>query len=56
MRSESVKEIATALSNFQGKMTAVKKDSTNHSISLNTLPLIPSGNLSVNPYQRTDWV
>jgi len=29
MRSESVKEIATALSNFQGKMTAVKKDSIN---------------------------
>jgi hypothetical protein len=29
MRSESVKEIATALSSFQGKMTAVKKDSTN---------------------------
>jgi hypothetical protein len=29
MRSESVKEIATALSNFQGKMTAVKKDSVN---------------------------
>jgi len=29
MRSESTKEIATALSNFQGKMTAVKKDSTN---------------------------
>ena len=29
MRSESIKEIATALSNFQGKMTAVKKDSIN---------------------------
>jgi len=29
MRSESVKEIATALSNFQGKMAAVKKDSVN---------------------------
>jgi hypothetical protein len=29
MRSESTKEIATALSNFQGKMTAVKKDATN---------------------------
>jgi len=29
MRSDTVKEIATALSNFQCKMTAVKKDSTN---------------------------
>ena len=29
MRSESTKEIATALSYFQGKMTAVKKDATN---------------------------
>ena len=29
MRSDSTKEISTALSNFQGKMTAVKKDSTN---------------------------
>ena len=29
MRSESTKEIATALSSFQGKMTAVKKDATN---------------------------
>uniref|UniRef100_A0A6M3JTG7 Putative Erf family protein n=2 Tax=viral metagenome TaxID=1070528 RepID=A0A6M3JTG7_9ZZZZ len=29
MRSDSTKEIATALSNFQGKMTAVKKDSVN---------------------------
>ena len=29
MRSESVKGIATALANFQGKMAAVKKDSIN---------------------------
>lgn len=29
MRSESVKEIASALTNFQGKMTAVKKDAIN---------------------------
>jgi len=29
MKSESITELAKALSNFQGKMTAVKKDATN---------------------------
>ena len=29
MKSESISELAKALSNFQGKMTAVKKDATN---------------------------
>ena len=54
MQSESIANLATALSIVQGKLTYAKKDSANPFFNLNTLTLNQFGMLAVICYLQMD--